>query len=192
MSLWLSKNREFFWRHLFTPSLKLSKFTRFKQKQILLKKFVEFQFEVRKPYEFQTKANSCEDISSFSVWSYLSLRVSRKTDLLWRHLLSLSLKLSKFRSFKQNQIFMKTFVESRFEVIYVYEFQTTTNPDKDICWVSTWRYVNSLVSSKSQFLWRHLLSFSLKLCKFMSFKPKRILMKTFVESRFKVFSVYEF
>ena len=37
-----------------------------------------------------------------------------------------------------------------------------------------------------------LLSLSLKLCKFMSFKQKLILMKTYVESQFEVMSVYEF
>ena len=34
----------------------------FKQKQILMKTFVESQFEDMKVYEFQTKANSYEDI----------------------------------------------------------------------------------------------------------------------------------
>ena len=36
-------------------------------------------------------------------------------------------------SFKQKRILMKTFVESQFEVIYVYEFQTTANYYEDIC-----------------------------------------------------------
>ena len=40
-----------------------------------------------------------------------------------KNLLSLSLKLSKFTSFKQKGILMKTFVDSQFQVIYVYEFQ---------------------------------------------------------------------
>ena len=135
-----------------------------------MKRFVESQFEVIYVYEFQTKANSYEAICWASVWSYWSLQVSNKTWFLWRHLLSLSLKYCKFMSFKRKRLLMKTFVESQFEVIYVYEFQTTANPDQDICWVSVWRYVNLSVSNKSQFLWRHLLSFSLKLCKFMSFK----------------------
>ena len=36
-------------------------------------------------------------------------------------------------SFKQKRILMKTFVESQFEVIYVYEFQKKANSDEDIC-----------------------------------------------------------
>ena len=34
----------------------------FKQKRILMKTFVELQFEVMYIYEFQTKANSNEDL----------------------------------------------------------------------------------------------------------------------------------
>ena len=44
-------------------SLKLSKFTTFKQRRILMKTLVEPQFEVMLVYEFQIKANSYEDIS---------------------------------------------------------------------------------------------------------------------------------
>ena len=89
-------------------------------------------------------------------------------------------------SFKQNWIMMNTFVESQFEVMYVYEFQTKANSDKDICWVSIWNYVSVWVSNKRELLWRQLVSFSLKLCKFMSFKQKVIPMKTFVECQFQV------
>ena len=134
----------------------------------------------------QTKANSYEDFCWVSVWSYVCLWVSNKIELLWRHLFSLSLKLCKFMSFKQMRILTKTFAGSQFEVIEVYEFQTKTNSVEDICWVSVWSYVSLRVSNKSEFLWRHLLSLSLKLCKFMSFKQNRILMKTFVESQFEV------
>ena len=38
---------------------------------------------------------------------------------------------------------MNTFVESQFEVIYVYEFQTKANADEDICRVSVWSYISS-------------------------------------------------
>ena len=48
-------------------SLKLCKFTSFKQKRILLKTLVESQFEVMVVEEFQTKANSYEDICRISV-----------------------------------------------------------------------------------------------------------------------------
>ena len=41
-----------------------------------------------------------------------------------------------FMSFKQQRILMKTFVESQFDVIYVYEFQTKGNSGEDISWVS--------------------------------------------------------
>ena len=47
-------------------------------------------------------------------------------------LLSRSLKLSMFMSFKQKRILMKIFVESQFEVMEVYEFETRANPDDDI------------------------------------------------------------
>ena len=81
---------------------------------------------------------------------------------------------------------MKTFVESQFEVIFVYEFQTKANSYEDICWVSVWSYLSLGVSNKRGFLWRRFLSFSLKLYKFTSFKKKQILMKTFAGSQFEV------
>ena len=151
-----------------------------------MKTFVESQFEVIYVYEFQTKANSYEDICWVSVWSYVSLWVSNKIELLWRHLLSLSLKLCKFMSFKQKRILMEAFVESQFEVIYVYEFQIKANWYEDICWASIWSYLTLLVENKSEFLRTHLSSLTLELCKFISFKQKRILMKIFVESQFGV------
>ena len=86
----------------------------------------------------------------------------------------------------------KTFVESRFRVIWVYMYQTKGNSSGDICWVSVWSYVSLRVSNKSEFLWITLLSLSLKLCKFMSFEQKRILMKAFVQSQFEVIPVYYF
>ena len=43
-----------------------------------MNKFVQSQFEVMLICGFQTKANSYEDICSFSVLSYISLRVSKK------------------------------------------------------------------------------------------------------------------
>ena len=89
-------------------------------------------------------------------------------------------------SFKPKRILMKTFVESQFEVIYVYEFQTKANSYEDICWVSAWSYVSLWVSNKSEFLWRHLLSLSLKLYKFVSFKQKRFVMNGFVECHVEV------
>ena len=100
-----------------------------------MNKFVESQFELMYLYEIQTKSNSYEDIYWVSVWSYLNLRVSNKTEFLWRHLLSLSLKLSKFGRFKQKRNLMETFVESQFEVMLVYEFQTKANSYQDSCWV---------------------------------------------------------
>ena len=158
----------------------------FKEKRILMNTFADTQFEVNQVYEFQTNANSYEDICWVSVWSYVSLWVSNKSGFLWRHLLSLSLKLCKLMSFKQTRILMKTFAASYFEVLQVYESQTKPNCYEDICWVSVWSYVSLWVSNKTEFLWRHLLSLSLKLSKFMSFKQKRILMKTFLESQFEV------
>ena len=158
----------------------------FIQKGILLKTFVESQFEIMQLYQFQTKANSTEEICLVLVWSYVSLWPSKKSDFLWRLLFSVRLKLSKFTTFKQKRILMKTFVESLFEVISLYEFQTKLNSYEHICWVSVWSYVSLWVSNQSEFSWRHLLSLSLKLAKFMSFKPKWILMKTFVESYFRV------
>ena len=41
-------------------SLKLCKFIIFKQKRILMNKFIESQLEVLSVYEFETKANSDE------------------------------------------------------------------------------------------------------------------------------------
>ena len=181
----------------------------FKPKRILMKTFVESQFMVMYVYQFLTKVNSYENICLVSAWSYLSLRVTTKTEALWRHLLSLSLKLCKFNSFKQNRTSIKTFVELQFEVMLVHEFQTKAISYEGICWVSVWSYLSLRGLNKSEFLWRHLLSFSLKLCKFMrfnksefcwinlltlslnlcrfmSFKQKGILMKTFVQSQFEV------
>ena len=143
------------------------------------------------------------------VWSYVCLWVSNKSEFLWRHLLSLSLKLCKFMSFKQKRILMNKFVQSQLEVMLVCEFQTKANSDEDICWASLWSYVSWSVSNKSEFLWRHLfilslklfkftsfkekeswwrhlLSHRLKLSKFMNFKQNQILLKTFVHSQFEV------
>ena len=156
----------------------------FKQKRILMKTFVEPHFEFIQVYEFQTKANFYKDICWVSVWSHLGLQLSKKTEFSSRHLLSRSLKLSKFTSYKPKRILMNTFVESQFGVIYVYEFQTKANSDEDIRWVSVRSYLCLWVSNKSEFLWRHLLSLSLKLFKLTSFKQNRILMNTFVESQF--------
>ena len=158
----------------------------FKQKQIVLKTFVESEFEIRYLYEFHTKANSYEDIFWISVWSYVSLWVSNKSEFWWRHLLSFSFKLSKSTSFKQNLIVIPTFVESQFKVMWVFGFQTKADSYEDICWASVLSYVSLWVSNKSHLLWRHLLSLSFKFFTFMSFKPKQILMKTFVESQFQV------
>ena len=158
----------------------------FQQKRVLLNKLIESQFEVMYIYEFQRKANSHEDISWVSVWSYLSWRVTTKTEFLYRHLLSLSLKLCKFLSFKQKQIRMKTFVESEFQIMSVYEFQTKANYYEDNCLASVWSYVSLWVSNKIELLWRGLLSLSWRLCRFMSFQQKRILMNKFVESHFEI------
>ena len=70
--------------------------------------------------------------------------------------------------------------------MYVYDFPIKANSYEDICWVSVWSYVSLRVSKKSDFLRRHFLGHSLKLPKFMSFKVKRIPMKTFVEPQFEV------
>ena len=51
----------------------------FKQRRILMNKFVESQFEVMKVYKFQGKTNSYEYICSASVWSYVSLWISNKS-----------------------------------------------------------------------------------------------------------------
>ena len=172
--------------------LKLFKFTTFKQNRILTKTFVEFEFEVLWVSEFQTKANSYEDICWNWVWTYVSLWVSNQAKFFWRHFLRLSLKLCQFMSFKQKRFVIKAFVASPFEVIWVYEFQTTPNLYEEICWVLVWSYLSIRVSNKSEFLCRHLLSLSFKLCKFMSFKQKWILMQAFVDSQFEIMRVYEF
>ena len=135
---------------------------------------------------FQTKAGSYEDISWASVWSCVSLWVSNKSEFLRIYVLGLSLKLGKSISFKPKWILMKTFVESYFRVMWVSEFHTKGNSSEAICWVSVWNYVTLSVSNKSDFLWTHLLSLILKLCKFMSFKQKRFLMKAFVECQVEV------
>ena len=166
--------------------LNLSKFTSFKQKRILLKTFGETQFEVIQLYEFQTKANSYEDISWVSVWSYVGLWFWNKSKFLWRCLLSLSLKWYKFMNFISKRCFMKAFVESQFQVVTVYEFQTKPISSEDICSVSVWSYVSLCVSNKSGFLWRHFLSVSLELCKFMRFKQKRIITELYFRSQFEV------
>ena len=115
LSFWISNKREFFWRQLLSLSLKLSMFTSFTQNRILMKTFAETQFEVMQVYGFQTKADSYEHICWASFWSDVSLWVSHKSFFLWRQLLSLSWKLSKFTGFKQNRILMKTLVETQFE-----------------------------------------------------------------------------
>ena len=158
----------------------------FQTKQIPMKTFVEDQFRVMSVYQFHRNGNSSEDICWVSVLSYLSLRVSNIRESWWRHLLSLSLKLSKFTSFKHQRIFMKTFVESQFEVMLVCEFQTKANFYEDICWASVWSNVNLWVSNKSELWWRHLFSLTLRWSKFTSFKQNGILMKTFVESQTEV------
>ena len=158
----------------------------FKKKRILMKTFVEPKFRVMSFHEFYTNGKLSEDICWVSVLSYLSLRVSNKREIWWRHLLSLSFKLSKFTSFKHKRIFMKTFVESQFEVMLVSKFQTKANSYEDICWASLWSFVSLWVSKKSEFLWRHLFILSLKLFKFTSFKQNRILMKTFFEPQLEV------
>ena len=82
-----------------------------------MKTFAESQFEVMSVYVFQAKANFYEDISWASIWTYVSLSISKKSEFLWRYSLSLTLKVSEFTSFKKNQIVIKTFVESQFEVM---------------------------------------------------------------------------
>ena len=160
--------------------MKLSIFMSFKQQRILMKTFVESYFRNMWVYEFHTKENSSEDICWVSVWNYVTLSVSNKGDFLWRLLLSVRLKLSKFTSFKQKQILMKTFFESQFRVMWVYEFHTKGNSSEDICWVSVWHYATLSVSNKSEFYWRHLFSLSLKFCKFIRFKIKRFFINAFV------------
>ena len=158
----------------------------FKQKQILANTFFRSRFKVTKVYEFQTKANSYEDICWASVWIYISLWVSNKSEFLCRTLLSLRLKLCKFMSSKQKRNLADVFFRSKFKVTKVYEFQTKANSYEDICWASVSSYISLWVSNQSEFAWRHLLSLSFKLSMFMSFKQKRILMKIFVESQFEV------
>ena len=158
----------------------------FKQKRILMEAFVESQFEVIYVYEFQIKANWYEDISWASIWSYLTLWVENKSEFLRRHLSSLTLELCKFMSFKQKPIFTKTFVESQFKVMTVYEFQTKANSYEDIRWASVSTYLSLWISNKTKFFWWQLLSLSLELCQLISFKKKRVLMKTFFESQFQV------
>ena len=157
-----------------------------KQKRVLMKTFVESQFEVMLVYGFQTKADPYKNIAWASVWSYLSLWVSNKSKSLWRYLLSLSSKLCEFMSFKQRRIVMKTFFDSQFEVFYVYEHQTKANSHEDVCWNSVSSFVSLWLSNKSEFLWRRLLSLSFKLFKFRSFKQKLILIRAFVESQFEI------
>ena len=147
---------------------------------------LSLSFKLSQVYEFQTKGNSYEDICWVLVRSYLSLGVSHQAEFLWRHWLSVSLKLCNFVSFKPQQILMKIFLDSLFEVMYVYEFQTKANSYEDISWVSVWSYGSLWVSSKSEFLCRRLLTRSLKLFKFMCFNQNLILMKTFLESEFKI------
>ena len=158
----------------------------FKPMPIFKKTVVGSQFEVIQVYDFQTKPNSYQEIYWVLVSSYVSLCVSNKSGFLWRHLLSLSLDLPKCMSFKQKRILMKTFVRSQFEVMLIYEFQKKENSYQDISWVSVSSYASLWVSNKREFLRTHFLGLSLKLRKFISFKPKRILMKTFVESQFEV------
>ena len=134
----------------------------FKPKWILLKTFFESQFQVIYVYEFQTKANSYEDICLVSFWSDVSLWIWNQSEFSWRHLLSLSFKLCKLMSLKQSDFWWR------------------------LCWVGVWSYLCLWVSNKSEFLWRHLLSLILKLWKFMSLKQERILMMTFFESQFEV------
>ena len=155
----------------------------FKQKRIFMKTFVRSQLEVMLIYEFKKKANSYEDISCVSVSSYRSLWVSNKSEFLRIHFLGLSLKL---RKFQPKWILMKTFVESQFEVVKVYQFQTKANSYETICWVSFWSYVGLWPSNKGEFLWKGLLTLNLRLCKFINFKAKRIFKKAFVGSQFEV------
>ena len=186
VSLSFSNKSEFLWRHLLSLSFKLFKFTSFKQNLILIRTFVESQFEILQVYEFQTKANSFEDICWVSVWRYVSLCLSNKSKF-WRgHILGPCFKLRKFMNFKKKRILMKAFVKAQFRVMLVYQFHTNGNSFEDICWVSVWSYVSLWVSNKSEFLWRHWLDLSLKLCKFTSFNQKRILVKIVVEPRFEV------
>ena len=71
-------------------------------------------------------------------------------------------------------------------------FQTKADSYEDIFWGSVWSSVSLWGSNKNEFLRSHISGLSLKLGKFMSFKPKWILMKIFFESQFQVMWVYEF
>ena len=150
-----------------------------------MKTFLESHFEVMLVYQFQTKPNIYEDICWVSIWSFVSLWVSKKSGLWSRHLLSFILKWCKFMSFKQNRILLKTFVLSQFGVMQVYEFQRKANSYEDTFQVSVWSYGSLSVSNKREVFRKHLLSLSSKLSKFTSFKQKGILMKTFLESQFE-------
>ena len=186
LSSWVSNQIKLLRRHMLILSLKVCKFMSFKQKRIFMEAFVESQFEVIYVYEFQIKANWYEDICWDSIWSYLTLWVENKSEFLRRHLSSLTLELCKFMSFKQKPIFTKTFVESQFKVMTVYEFQTKANSYEDIRWASVSTYLSLWISNKTKFFWWHLLSLSLELCQLISFKKKRVLMKTFFEFEFQV------
>ena len=140
-----------------------------KQKRILANTFFRSRFKVTKVYEFQTKANSYEDICWASVWSYISIWVSNKSEFLWRNLLSLTLKLCKFMSSKQKRILADIYFRSQFKITKVYEFQTKANFYKDISWV-----------------------FTLELCDFLSFIQKTILQKKFVAAQFQIMCLYQF
>ena len=113
VNLWVSNKGQFLRRDILGVSLKLRKFMIFKRKPILLKIFVESQFEVIYVDEFQTEANSDEDICWVSGWSYVSLWIWNQSEFSWRHSWSLSLKLYKFMSWKQKWILMKAFVGSQ-------------------------------------------------------------------------------
>ena len=153
----------------------------FKEKPFLVKAFVECQVKVISVYEFQTKLDSYEDSSWALVWSCVSLWFSNKSQFLRRQILDLRLKLRKLMSFKPKWILPKTFFQSQCEVLYVYQFQTKGNSYQDICSVPVCSYLSLRVSNNSESLSRHLLSLSLKLYKFMSFKQKEFLLKAFVE-----------
>ena len=77
-------------------------------------------------------------------------------------------------------------------VVDVYEFQRKAKSYEGISWVSVWCYLSLRALNKGDFFWRHLLSLSFKLRKFMSFKQKRILMNKFFESQFELMNVLEF
>ena len=88
--------------------------------------------------------------------------------MIWTHFLSLNLELPNFMSWKQASF------------------------SEDICLVSLWSYVSLWVSNKSGFLWKRLLTLSLKFCKFLNFKPMPIFKKTVLGSQFEVIQVYDF